>query len=49
MPLLSGLSPGNPGSVPARGVDSWTTVDFNLDYRLDGGQGWMADTNVISA
>jgi outer membrane receptor for ferrienterochelin and colicin len=34
----------NPGSVPARGVDSWTTVDFNLGYRLDGGQGWMADT-----
>jgi iron complex outermembrane recepter protein len=34
----------NPGSVPTRGVDSWTTVDFNLGYRLDGGQGWFANT-----
>ena len=34
----------DPGSVPARGVDSWTTVDLNLGYRLDGGQGWFANT-----
>ena len=34
----------DPGSVPARGVDSWTTVDLNLGYGLDGGQGWFADT-----
>jgi iron complex outermembrane receptor protein len=34
----------DPGSVPARGVDSWTTVDLNFGYRLDGGQGWLADT-----
>jgi outer membrane receptor for ferrienterochelin and colicin len=33
----------NPGSVPER-VDSWTTVDMNLGYRIDGGQGWMAHT-----
>jgi iron complex outermembrane recepter protein len=31
-------------SVPARRVDSWTTVDLNLGYRIDGGQGWMANT-----
>ena len=30
--------------MPARGVDSWTTVDLNLGYRLVGGQGWIADT-----
>lgn len=34
----------DPGSVPARRVDSWTTVDLNLGYRIDGGQGWMAHT-----
>ena len=34
----------DPGSVTARSVDSWTTVDFNLGYRLDGGQGLFADT-----
>lgn len=34
----------DPGSVPGRGVDSWTTVDLNVGYRLDAGQGWMADT-----
>jgi len=34
----------DPGSVPARGVDSWTTVDLNLGYRLDGGQGWFSNT-----
>jgi iron complex outermembrane receptor protein len=34
----------DPGAVPARGVDSWTTVDFNLGYRVDGGPGWIANT-----
>jgi outer membrane receptor protein involved in Fe transport len=34
----------DPGSVPARGVASWTTVDLNIGYRLDGGQGWLANT-----
>ena len=34
----------DPGAVPARGVDSWTTVDLNFGYRLDGGQGWLANT-----
>jgi outer membrane receptor protein involved in Fe transport len=22
----------------------WTTVDFNLSYRVDGGPGWIANT-----
>ncbi len=34
----------DPGAVPARGVDSWTTVDLNLGYRVDGGPGWLANT-----
>jgi iron complex outermembrane receptor protein len=34
----------DPGSVPARSVDSWTTADFNLGYQVDGGQGWLAGT-----
>jgi iron complex outermembrane receptor protein len=34
----------DPGSVPVRGVDSWTTVDVNIGYRVDGGSGWLANT-----
>jgi outer membrane receptor protein involved in Fe transport len=34
----------DPGSVPARKVDSWTTVDVNIGYRVDGGSGWLANT-----
>jgi outer membrane receptor protein involved in Fe transport len=34
----------DPGSVPIRGVDSWTTVDVNIGYRVDGGSGWLANT-----
>ncbi len=34
----------DPAFVPARGVDSWTTVDLNFGYRVDGGQGWLAET-----
>jgi outer membrane receptor protein involved in Fe transport len=34
----------DPGSVPARGVDSWATVDLNVGYRVDGGQSWRANT-----
>jgi outer membrane receptor protein involved in Fe transport len=33
-------------SVPVRRVDSWTTVDFNMGYRVDGGSGRLADTQV---
>jgi outer membrane receptor protein involved in Fe transport len=36
----------DPGSVPARSVDSWTTVDVNGGYRVKGGQGWLANTQV---
>jgi iron complex outermembrane recepter protein len=32
------------GSVPARRVGSWTTVDVNIGYRVEGGQGWLAST-----
>ena len=34
----------DPGSVPERRVDSWTTVDVNIGYRVDGGSGWLANT-----
>jgi iron complex outermembrane receptor protein len=34
----------DPGSVPVRGVDSWTTVDVNIGYRVGGGSGWLANT-----
>ena len=34
----------DPGSVPVRKVDSWTTVDVNIGYRVDGRSGWLADT-----
>ncbi|HWS66552.1 MAG TPA: TonB-dependent receptor [Steroidobacteraceae bacterium] len=33
----------DPGSVPERRVDSWTTVDINVGYRVDGGSGWLAN------
>ena len=32
--------------APARRVDSWTTVDLNIGYRIDGGSGWLANTQV---
>jgi iron complex outermembrane receptor protein len=35
---------GDPGSVRVRGVDSWTTLDVNIGYRVDGGSGWLANT-----
>jgi iron complex outermembrane receptor protein len=34
----------DPGSVAVRRVDSWTTIDFNIGYRVDGGSGWLANT-----
>jgi len=34
----------DPGSVPVRKVNSWTTVDVNIGYRVDGGSGWLANT-----
>jgi outer membrane receptor protein involved in Fe transport len=36
----------DPGSVPARIVDSWTTADFNVGYQVEGGQGWLANTQI---
>jgi iron complex outermembrane recepter protein len=34
----------DPGSAPVRKVDSWMTVDLNIGYRVDGGSGWLANT-----
>jgi iron complex outermembrane receptor protein len=34
----------DPRSVPVRKVDSWTTIDVNIDYRVAGGSGWLANT-----
>ena len=34
----------DPGSDPVRRVDSWTTVDVNIGYRVAGGSGWLANT-----
>jgi len=34
----------DPGSAPARKVDSWTTVDVNIGYRAAGDSGWLANT-----
>jgi outer membrane receptor protein involved in Fe transport len=34
----------DPGSVPVRKVDSWTTIDVNVGYRVDGGSSWLANT-----
>ena len=36
----------DPAFVPARGVSSWTMVDANLGYRIDGGLGWLADSQL---
>jgi outer membrane receptor protein involved in Fe transport len=32
--------------APARQVDAWTTVDLNVGYRVVGGSGWLANTQV---
>src|SRR4029077_19984880 len=34
----------DPASVPDRRVDSWTTVDVNIGYRVDGGSGCLPKT-----
>jgi iron complex outermembrane receptor protein len=34
----------DPASVPERRVNSWTTVDVNIGYRVDGGSGWLANS-----
>jgi iron complex outermembrane recepter protein len=34
----------DPTFSPARGVGSWTTLDLNLGYRVNGGKGWLSDT-----
>lgn len=36
----------DPGSVPVRKVNSWTTVDVNIGYRVDDGSGWLANTQL---
>jgi iron complex outermembrane recepter protein len=36
----------DPGSTPVRSVDSWTTVDVNVGYRVDAGSGWLANTQA---
>jgi len=36
----------DPDSVPVRNVDSWTTLDVNIGYRVDGGSGWLANTQL---
>jgi iron complex outermembrane receptor protein len=36
----------DPGSATAQRVDSWTTVDLNIGYRVDGGPGWLANTQA---
>jgi outer membrane receptor protein involved in Fe transport len=33
-------------SAPARRVESWTTVDITIGYRVDGGSGWLANTQA---
>ena len=30
--------------TPSRRVGSWTTVDLNAGYRVDGGDGWLSGT-----
>ena len=32
------------GFTPSRRVGSWTTVDLNAGYRVDGGDGWLSGT-----
>lgn len=32
----------DPGAVPGRRVDAWTTIDLNFGYRVEGGSGWLA-------
>jgi outer membrane receptor protein involved in Fe transport len=36
----------DPGSVPARDVDSWTTADFNVGYHVEDGPGWLTNTQI---
>jgi outer membrane receptor protein involved in Fe transport len=36
----------DPGSIPTRRVDSWTTVDLNLGFRTASGDAWLADTEL---
>jgi outer membrane receptor protein involved in Fe transport len=33
-------------SVPARSVDSWTTADLNVGYRIERGSSWFANTQL---
>jgi len=36
----------DPSSTPARKVDSWTTVDLNVGYRVAADAGWLAKTRI---
>jgi hypothetical protein len=36
----------DPDVVQARRVASWTTVDANIGWHIDGGSGWLANTQV---
>ena len=36
----------DPGWMPVRRVDSWTTVDLNIGYRVEGGSGWLANSQA---
>lgn len=36
----------DPGSVPARKVHSWPTVDVNIGQRVDGGSRWFANAQT---
>ena len=36
----------DPGVVPARTVNAWTTGDVNIGYKVDGRQGWLANTQI---
>jgi iron complex outermembrane recepter protein len=35
-----------PGATQTSKVDSWTTLDLNLGYRIEAGESWLRDTQV---
>ena len=36
----------DPGASSGRRVDSWTTVDLNIGYRIEANHGWLDDTQI---
>jgi iron complex outermembrane recepter protein len=36
----------DPGAVPSREVDSWTTVDLSVGLRVEGEHGWLSHTRI---